>query len=294
MTCAKIIQEYNTSRQCWLPVNVNSPFSLCSRCDFQRIEELLMNPESLEPLLNNPKFIELLGKKEHETSILNALIILHSSNSPLFHFLISATEKRGLEFTLKHQIHTHTPSKRCDLYYYSFLRYNVLNDTLRYTDIPWKCWSCLAKVVRHRYFKPYWYRAFSNGLIRNRIYQPEFHKTYLIDCMVSLHLIGKDHAARILFDRYRNAVKNEDKAQTFLQDFLSHPVMIDKLFTKTSLEFIPIAWQKDDFIKRFHVAALKNVKARNYVFKEDLMIKTWAPHRLFAWCFDLDELKDFD
>ena len=137
------------------------------------------------------------------------------------------------------------------------------------------------------------YRAFSNGIVTNRIKKPESFTQNVLDCMVSLHLHNKDHAARLLFDRLRRSI-GDPKAKDLLVEFFKSPATISLVFTAAASEFIPSSW-KNDLTSCFLLKeALKFVKKRNYVFKEDLIIKTWHPDRLFPWCLDIEELKDFD
>jgi hypothetical protein len=235
--------------------------------------------------------VALLSDRRHEVSLLNALATLCEEKSPCFSRIYTSLQSHALQTTLLHLIYTHKHSQRCPLYMYAFKDMNGKKE-LRHTDLPWKCWPCLAKILRLKTIDSY--RPFINGAIRNKLYEPHLHDRYILDILVSLYLMKKDHAVRLVFETFRRYVKSEERAKNLLTEFLSQPCIIDKLFTKTCKDFIPFVWQNDGFMKELEKKALDSVKAYNYVFKEDLIIKTWAPHRIFAWCFDLDELKDFD
>ena len=291
MTCANKRIEHNLERDCWLPINPLSPFSLCSRCDYERVEELLQKPESLEFWCLDRGFLSLLTKKRHQDSLLNALAKLCEQEYAFFPKVYEILASSSFEVALAHGIYTHKPSSRCKLYLYAFKQMKK-NHQLVHTDLPWKCWPCLTKILRTKSIHAY--RPFINGLIRNIAQEPQTVPEYIVDILVTLNLLGKDHAVRLVFDNYRRAVSNEDIAKNLLAEFLGKPCMIDKLFQNTCVDYIPFEWQSDTFMGFLRKKALSSVKAHNYVFKEDLMIKTWAPHRLFAWCLDLDDLNDFN
>lgn len=297
MICKNRIKENNLERQCWLPVNPNSPFSLCNRCDYQKVEEILESEEAVV-YLQKPEFCALVSQDSHHQKLFAFLARLCGDNDMKFPSLFQNLLKESIhpcinyQTLLSAQILTHTPCNRCKFYQYS-LKHKKFERDISYVDMPWRCWNCLASVLRLIPSCYGWYRAFSNGLVRNQLHSPEGYLDAVIDCLVSLHLSKKDHAVRLLFDRTRQGLKDEGQAKAFLIRFLSEPCMIKSLFDKTALDFIPLVWQKKGFLQEFQRKALQNVRARNWVFKEELMIKTWEPERLFSWCFDLEDLADF-
>ena len=290
MICKNEIVEINTKRACWFPVNPSSPFGLCSRCDFYKVETCLKEIESVEPLLTNQAFVDLCLDSKHRLSLVSAVTRLQELNPSLFETFFASLSSTKFLHDLSHQLHTHSPSSRCKLYQYG-LKMRRLDREIQSTDMPWNCWECLSFILRQKHML-HCYRAFSNGIVTNRIKKPETSPHNVIDCMISLHLHKKDHTTRLLFDRLRRSI-GDVKAKECLVTFLTQPATVPMVFTAAASEFIPTTWSKELTSAFLQNEALKAVKKRNYVFKEDLMIKTWHPDRLFPWCFDLDELKDF-
>lgn len=291
MTCNNTIVEFNSNRACWFPINRESPFSLCTRCDYYKIEEVLKDPSSLVRYKDNPKFLYQCSQKNHQESLLSALLSLKQSNSAFFERFYRSVLTTNLEHVLNHKIYTHTPSKCCDLYKHVLKTRIILRD-IGHADLPWKCWNCLSFLLRQNEMKRY-YPTFARGILHNRLPSMETNRSEAIDVMVSLRLISKDHACRILFERYRQEVKNDEKAREFLIAFLSEPSCIQQVFQNKISELLPHSWNTEVFQKQIQKSVLQNVRKRNWCFKEELMVKTWAPERLFAWCFDIEELRDF-
>jgi hypothetical protein len=295
MLCQNILKEHNNEVNCWLPINPHSPFAYCNRCDYEKVESILQNPQSLENYYKNQQFCILLHKKEHFDSLFNALSFLCKTKATFFVSLFQTLNIDSIKNALSHLTYKHsTPSARCSLYQYAIRNRNI-HKNMMLTEFPWNCSVCLTKTLRSKNLK--WYRAFSNGIIQNKLKHIHFHKEELIDCMVSLSMIQKDYSVRLLFERYSENIENEEYTKEVLQEFLYQPSMLKSLFEESesgAIQFIPYVWNSADFIKETQKKALNFIKKRNYVFKEELMIKTWAPHRLFRWCFDIEELKEFD
>ncbi len=291
MICKNEIIELNNKRACWFPVNPSSPFALCSRCDFYKVESTLKEIESNLSLITNPAFVNLCLDQKHRVLLLSALTRLQEKNHPEFERFFRSLSSERFFHDINHQVHTHSPSCRCKLYQY-ILKTRTFDREIQSTDMPWSCWDCLSFILKQRNMLNC-YRAFSNGLVTNRIKKPESYPSKVIDCMISLHINKKDHTTRLLFDRLRRSV-HETKAKEFLLEFLTTPVTIPIVFTASASEFVPSSWNKELNSSFLQKEALKAVKKRNHVFKEDLIIKTWHPDRLFPWCLDIEELKDFD
>jgi len=293
--CTNQIQEFNTRTPCWLPVNPTSPFQLCTRCDFYKVEEILKEISSHVEILTNPLFAHLCILPTHQNSVINALVVLHETHLPQFRAFLKVLSVENLldklNTWLSHQIYTHSPSNRCGLYQY-ILKTRELGREVRYTDLPWNCWSCLAFIHRQKDCLGS-HQAFTNALVRNKLKCPENSKQYILDAMTSMTLKGKAHTARLVFDRFRTTLRDEKKAQEAIVEFLTQPAFVSTLFLESHNEFIPYMWKDRLTMKCLQKEALKAIRKRNWVFKEDLMIKTWHPDRLFPWCFDIEELKGF-
>lgn len=292
MICKNHILELNSKRPCWFPISSSSPFGFCSRCDFFEVKRCLKEIHLNIELLNSEPFLNLCLNSAHQTSVISALLRLLEKDSSAFQtFLAFLSSKNFLE-DLHHQIHTHFPSTCCKLYQH-ILKTRTFDRQIQSTDMPWNCWDCLSFILKQKNMLNC-YRAFCNGILTNRIKKPESSLHNLVDCMISLHLHKKDHTARLLFDRVRCNNLTETRAKELLLEFLTKPATLSLVFTSGASEFIPMAWKHHLSSSFLQKEALKAVKKRNYIFKEDLIIKTWHPDRLFPWCLDIEELKDFD
>ena len=88
----------------------------------------------------------------------------------------------------------------------------------------------------------------------------------------------------------------------FLQDFLledrySFAAIVSHDIGKL-LHFCPDTFQQEELvahvIQPLFLQWKTMMKARCDTYKEDLMIKTCHPSRLFKWIFDIEDLKDFE
>lgn len=297
MICSNTIEEYNKKRPCWLPQDPSSPFSLCERCTFYKIEEILGNIRKGDmsnlSLFNTKEFQEKLCEQNHIDSLELALCTLKRMKNPSFLPIFTILhEKSKLNQTFLKNALRHSSSCLCPFYQTCFKQRRLSHNAM-IQDLPWKCWTCLSWILRQNNTLGL-YDAFARGLLSSNLLSYEtVDETQIIDCMISLELKGKQHAARILYDRYRQKTKNDQNAKTLLESFYFQPAMIHTLFQTSSLDYIPSGWKEPDYRKILQKKALQSVRKRNWVFKEELIMRTWAPHRLFRWCFDLDELKDF-
>jgi hypothetical protein len=307
MTCTNTIQEYNSKRQCWFPRDPTSPFELCKHCNFHKVDTILQdigNGKYHDILLvNEPKFLETCLDMNLQEHVLNALGKLLQKDQllfkTLFTFLNSNTHYDSKVF-LKHAIF-HTPSSRCCIYRQWFKQRKLPRDPVA-TDLPIQCWDCLSWILRQKdmlgLYQPFIRLIASSKILGSKTVLESLincDKNALVDSMVSLELKGKAHTARILFTTFYTRSKNETLSEFILISFFSHPAIIDTFFLEPqrALEYIPYSLRSTDIVTKYQKKILQTVRKRNWVFKEDLMIKTWAPHRLFTWCFDLEELKDF-
>lgn len=307
MNCKNSIVEYNLKKPCWLPQDPTSCFELCKRCNFHKVDTVLQE-------IGNGKYqdIQILGEPKFQTAcldmnlqehVLNALVKVSQKDQLLFTNLFTFLTSNALyesKVFLKHAIF-HTPSNRCCIYRQWFKQRKLPRDPVA-TDLPIQCWDCLSWILRQKdmlgLYKPFIRLITSSRIIGSRTVLETLlncDKDALVDTMVSLELKGKAHAGRILFTTFHTHSKNERLSEFILIRFFSHPAMIDKFFVEPhlALEYVPYSLRSTEMLRNYQKKILQNVRKRNWVFKEDLMIKTWAPHRLFAWCFDLEELKDF-
>ena len=271
MTCKAILQEFNSQKQCWLPVEPSSPFQLCNRCTFHKVESTLDTILHHLDLFHNIGFLQCCSKEAHWPSLLLALGLLFLQDERQFHFVYRNFHSYDFQQFLRKETAVHLPSKRCA--FYRFLL-REKGSKLHFTDLPWQCADCISWVLRQKDMMGC-YEAFSNGFARKKL-GPVDNLT-LINMMVSLELQKKSHIVRILL-----AKRND-----LLIEFLSQPsllslVYLDKVSHLTSIS-----------LSELSPLLLRKVKQQMDPLKEELMQKTWAPERLFQWCLDIEELKDF-
>ena len=292
MICQNQILELNSKRQCWLPINPSSQFQLCSRCEFYKVEEILKDKDELVKFVEKPFFQELCKDNGHKASTLHALLWLQQEKHSEFEAFFHAVSTEAFTRVLHHDMHIHSPCSRCSFYQYIF-KTRELQYPISYSEVPWNCWQCLSFILRQKSMLGY-YRAFSNGLIRNKLRYPERNLNEALESMISLDLNHKSHAARLVFEQIRRGFHDDEKSKEFLVRFLTQPATVSSVFNKRASEYIPELYRKDLTESFLQKEVLKAVRKRNWVFKEDLMIKTWHPDRLFLWCFDIEEMKDFE
>ena len=225
--------------------------------------------------------------EEHHMTFVDTLVSLYPKDPHFVKYtLLDCKTSRFHEF-LVDSIGFHIPSKRCVLYRY-VLKDRKQRDAYQ-SDLPWKCCDCLAWILRQQKACGL-YDAFVRGLLNNKLSRGSEKPNDILNMMTSLHIHHKKpHVARLLFDAVRKGC-SEIEAQNILIGFLKQPY-----FQKGEFEqYIPMMWAQQRFVERIEKEQYGFIKKRNWVFKEELMMKTWHPDRFVRWCLDLDEVQDFD
>lgn len=283
MQCTNQIQEHRVSRECWFPIDPTSPFELCKRCSYQKVEELLHETPFNTSWLSKPTALALFKEKDHTQSIVRALLKIDQNE---LNSAWNAVKTDYLVNHLNHIVYFHTPSENCQFYKW-FLKHRNLERTIHQVDLPWNCWNCMSFVFRQKSMLDS-YRAFTNGLLKYKLENMERNTKHIVDLMISMEFQGKDHIIRSLLTYIRLNV-NDDLSRTVLVKFLGSPPMASSIFTARYRNYMPFSWEKEELKKK----VLQEIKLHTYGFKEELIQKTWAPERLFNWCFDLEDLGDF-
>jgi hypothetical protein len=237
--------------------------------------------------LENKLFLANCIEKEHHTTFVDTLVSLYPKDPQFVKYTLLDCKTSSFHEFLVGSIGFHIPSKRCVLYRH-VLKDRKQRDAYQ-TEVPWKCCDCLAWILRQQKACGL-YDAFVRGLLNNRLTRGSENPTQIINMMTSLHIHHKKpHVARLLFDVVRKGC-SEIEAQNILIGFLKQPY-----FQKDEFEqYIPMMWAQQRFVERIEKEQYGFIKKRNWVFKEELMMKTWHPDRFVRWCLDLDELQDFD
>jgi hypothetical protein len=114
-----------------------------------------------------------------------------------------------------------------------------------------------------------------------------------VEYLASLYLLEKHHHLRTLLDQFFHRFPL-DSFKRFLICLFQHPVMLSIFFEQRQNEFLPLPLRDPVVVAEMYREIKQGIKKWTNTYKEELIMRTWHPSRLFAWCFDIDELKDFD
>jgi hypothetical protein len=96
-----------------------------------------------------------------------------------------------------------------------------------------------------------------------------------------------------LGEALQQAIPDQQEFSELILDIIKNPVFLEYVSLQTLNKEVKLLfeiWSGETL----NVKYIKKVlKARSEIYKEDLMIKTWHPSRLFKWCLDLEDLHDF-
>ena len=302
MLCKGQIQELNRTRNCWLPAEKSSPFQLCRRCHFHKITDILdqltqdYSIETLHPnhecLLNDKIFLDELLHPAREQGFLQLLSSLFQHNKIQFiHVLDNLKEKSVFPILMTKRILAHQPGPRCCLY-----RWCMKDPHIFVTDtLSWNCWSCIAWCLKQRDKRLLDNYVYTFGKNFSRLSYDVFLQTgsrIFIDLAISLHLLQKEHHLRLLIDHMLRRFPLED-VKSFLLTFLQQPVMLFVFYLQKENEYLPLPLRDKVVVDTFRSQIKASIKNRTNLYKEELVMRTWHPRRLFPWCLDIQELADF-
>lgn len=292
MICKTILQENNGKRPCWLPMNPDSPFGLCSRCDYFKTEEILLQETFTDiSIFSDEAFQKEACQKNHIESLLGAFTRLLQTKDPNVSDLFREYSKnKDFKQILKHQAPTHRPSNRCCLYQHYYKDRSEQFPGATPLDLPIHCWPCMAYISRQREMLGF-YSAF---LIRTGAHQLHLPSNIqsVVDVMISLELNKKPNLVRTLLNTYRLSVSDKILEKT-LVEFFSQPATADLVFLDKARHYIP-APSLHCILETLPKNVLAAIRKRNWIFKEELMMRTWRSDHMIKWCFDIEEQKDYD
>ena len=298
MKCKVVFEE----RECWLPASPSSPFQMCRRCHFYKITEILdgltrdygqgrLHP-SQELLLNDTEFLQELLHPAREQALLNLLGTLYRDNKVQFFHLVRKLERSTVfSILITKRVQTHVPGPRCKMYREFLKEKHIYNSN----DLCWNCWSCIVwclklkdKDLLHKFKKSYLSQLHRLTL---DIYINTGSRVFL-DCLVTLHLQGDDHLVRIFIDHIFHRFPL-DIVKGILLLFFQENAMLDIFFYKKQNDFLPLPLRDATVVQEFYKEIKKSIKQKTDLYKEELVMRTWHPSRLFPWCLDIGELEDF-
>ena len=307
-------------KRCWLPGDTSSPWKYCRHCSFTQkdnlIEEVLKNigterDEMLMPTGTKEKLLTVLQYswfREHcahpasRLRLYHLMLLMKRHNVPVYS---SYLRDPNLSSSFLRIIQSHRPQDSnpatckliCDL---------VGNDRLR---IPRQCPICLYTLWKRDRNNREQYAALTSYLReydRKPFHFPHPHgilKDY-IRHSIRVGDANRQYALSALFVHLnrRNPNDANERMYDFLQDFLFEEtqtfaaVLENKI--ELLMEYCP-QWLMQVEFQTGVVDPLRQqwkqfMKARCDTYKEELMIKTCHPSRLFNWIFDLEDLKDFE
>lgn len=300
---------------CWLPPNPKSFWGFCESCN--RIENRLFL-ESVQEAIRSNRSIFTFHEKEYSLDDENfpnkylrftvftpshqdprlSLLALTFSNRPAFALPICKAFVKDSSFLLSANLlyRKHLPQRHtCAIL-------NTIQKQSRqhFVDLP-SCPCCMSRVLC---------RIPKDSLSTRQIHHITTifgnhilaqHPTWFVYIFRLLQTIWEKDMEDIFhfpylsrFLEHENPINLQIDLRDWLGAFLETPIVVEKILTnkisvvnKTYL-FERTGQQIDlAFLKRF-------VRAKHYGYREDLMIKTWHPDRLFNWCFDLEEIADFE
>lgn len=304
-----------TSGGCFMMAQENSFWGLCISCE--RIENRLFleavqkairedhtdfefhgNNYSLQDPTFSDRFMKhvrfLSSPKDPRLSLLT---ICFSKHPQLFGKLTDLLANDASFITSANLLYrSHLPSRSvCGALYKIQKKFRQ-----HFLDMP-SCPSCMARYLLHFKGKDIHQRHISHilSIFRNRVLSQ--HPTWFVSIFKLLQTIWEqDLEDQISFPILndilirQNPVEFQIEFRDWMGAFVETPVVIEKMLSgkisNDNRDFLQL-WTGQPinmpFIKRLQ-------RARMAAWEEDLIIKTWHPSRLMTWCFDIEELKDFD
>jgi hypothetical protein len=305
---------------CWLPSDASSPWNYCRHCTFT--QKNLLQEEVVRNLLAGQMEIEMpTGKKEkifevvrypwfkdhcaHPASkvrLYHILLLLKTYQQQIYHEYLQNPRFISTFVTL---IQTHRPSQG------NILSCKLICD-LAGSDlhrIPRQCPFCLYELLKRNRESREYYTAFTN-YIRDYAYRqyvfpfPNTIMKEFIRMSIKKGDVNREYAFTAMQHYYRlqNPATVDQRFYEFLQDFLLEDsdtfgalIQNDTVILN---KYRP-GWMEEFQFQLYVIEPARHqwkqlMKARCDTYKEDLMIKTCHPRRLFKWIFDIEELKDFD
>jgi hypothetical protein len=296
---------------CYFPVKTNSFWDLCVSCE--RIENRLFLDavqrairddtvtftfHTKEYSLNDPHFPERYLRhtsflSTHQDPRLSMLLLLYKSNRVLFKTCVR-TFIQDASFIISANLlyRSHLPQQST-----CAMLENIQREVRQhFTDLP-TCPCCMSKKllrierenINHRIIQ-HVYRIFQNHTLAQ-------HPTWFVWTFKLLQTIWERDLEDIFtFQRMDLWIRENNQVLEFrdwLGAFLETPIVIEKALTgKISTldrEYI-LLWTGQELQPDFYRRLLKR---RQNLYKEELIMRTWHPKRIFFWCFDLEELAEF-
>lgn len=303
----------NSSQRCFLVIKPNSFWGLCQSCErienrlfLEAVQKTIREDKSVVEFRNrifsleDPTFPYTIRNIRFNSSSkdprLSLLALFYTKSPNLF---IATIRTFGSDSTFLTSLNllyrNHLPNKTtCGMLHQAQRRLQQ-----RFLDLP-SCPCCMSRYLigidKERISIHQVNHILS--IFRNRILSQ--HPTWFVSLFKLLQTIWEqDLEDKISFEAlrpiliYENPLNYQIEFRDWMAAFLETPILIEKRLmgkiSKENEDFL-VGWTGQTvtipFLKKF-------LRDRNSAWKEDLYIKTWHPRRLFPWCLDIEELKDF-
>lgn len=307
-------------KRCWLPSDDSSPWNYCRHCTFTQKDKLIEEAiksikvgrdemllptgikEKLLTVLHTSWFRDHCAHPASRLRLYHLIILMKQQDLPMYQSYIRDPR---LSSSFLRIIQTHRPQDTnaatckviCDL---------VGDDRLR---IPRQCPHCLYTLWKKDKDNREQYAALTSYLReydRKPYHFPnpyEIMKDY-IRYSVNVEDQNRQYALSAIFVHLNRRSQEEatERLYYFLQDFLLEDSITFAALLEKNMEvlmkYCPQWLLQVEFltgvVEPAHQQWKQCMKARCDTYKEELMIKTCHPRRLFNWIFDIEDLKDFE
>lgn len=250
-----------------------------------------LHPEN-EIILNETEFLQELLHPAREQALLHLLSALFQENKIQFKRVVERLkEKTVFAILLTKRIQTHVPGPRCKMYQ----QFLDDPDCFQGQTLCWNCWSCVTWCLKrnHPHLLPIFLKSFLSQLqkLTFEVYTNNGPRTF-VDFMVTLFLMEKHHILRIFIDHCFHRFPLED-CKSLLLFFFQEPCMLFVFYQKVQSDYLPLPLRDDVVVNEFRKSIKDSIKKKTDTFKEELVMRTWHPSRLFPWCLDIQELEEF-
>jgi hypothetical protein len=300
MKCKGVVQEQNRCVPCWLPAAPS--LKLCRRCHFSSITQTLdsltqdywsghLHPHH-ESLFTDADFLQELLHPAREQALLNLFSALYQRNKIQFSLLVDKLKQTTVfSILLTKRVQTHMAGPRCSMYR-EFLKDPSLYKSQTHC---WNCWACIAWTVKKKI--PHLEDIFLKSFLQNlsRLTHQSFHATgehVFLDLLNTFHLRGKDHLVRLFLDHCFHVFPLDDYKR-FLIHMFTEPPFLHLVFEGLHTEYLPFPLRNPGSVAESYRDIKRGIKEKTDLYKEELMMRTWHPSRLFSWCLDIEEIEDF-
>ena len=313
-------------KRCWLPSDDSSPWNYCRHCSFSQSDALI--EAAITSIATETDELQMpTGTKEKLLTVLQYPWFRKHCAHPasrlrLYHLMLLIKQKQThkqdtisvyssylrdpeLSSSFLHIIQHHRPQEN------NRIPCTLICDLIRkeHTRIPRQCPHCLYALWKRERANRELYASFTSYLKdydRKSYHFPYPHeilKDY-IRYSISIGDLHHHYAVSAMFVSLnrRNPQTASQQLYEFLQDILMEDSRtiasiveknMDVLMKYCPQWLLPIEFQTG-VVEPANRQWKHYMKLRCDTYKEELMIKTCHPKRLFKWIFDIEELKDFD